>query len=180
PAGPGADVPSIVAALTQFRDAHQIPAGEVIQAYGYDDSIMPGGAALTRHDLDRDFPDNPVIVGHVSMHGAVLNSAAMKKYAISAATKTPPGGVIVRQKGSNEPAGLLMETAFLPVMRQLPRPTPQQEHDGSIAAQKLYASFGITTAQEGATHLPDIELMQRVGASGANLIDIVAFPFVTD
>ena len=180
PAGPGADVPSIVAALRQFRDAHHIPAGEPIQAYGYDDSIMPGGVALTRYDLDKDFPDNPVIVGHVSMHGAVLNSAALKKYGISAATKTPPGGVIVRRKGSNEPSGLLMETAFLPVMSQLPRPSAEQEHDGSIAAQKLYASFGITTAQEGATHLADIELMQRVGASGANLIDIVAFPFVTD
>ncbi len=180
PAGPGADVPSIVAALRQFRDIHQIAAGEVIQAYGYDDSIMPRGVALTRYDLDKDFPDNPVIVGHVSMHGAVLNSAAMRKYGISAATRTPPGGVIVRKKGSNEPSGLLMETAFLPVMTQLPRPTPEQEHEGSVAAQKLYASYGITTAQEGATHLQDIELMQRVGASGANLIDIVAYPFVTD
>ena len=43
------------------------------------------------------------MVGHVSLHGAVLNSAAMKKYGISAATETPPGGVIVRKPGTNEP-----------------------------------------------------------------------------
>jgi predicted amidohydrolase YtcJ len=180
PAGPGADPASIVAALKKFRDEHHVPAGEVIQAYGYDDSAMPKGKALTRYDLDKDFPDNPVVVGHVSMHGAVLNSAALKKYGISAATKTPAGGVIVRKSGSNEPLGLLMETAFMPVMHQLPRPDAAAEHDGSIAAQKLYASYGITTAQEGATHEADVELMQRVGASGANIIDIVAYPFVTD
>jgi predicted amidohydrolase YtcJ len=180
PAGPGADPASIVAALKKFRDEHQVPKGEVIQAYGYDDSAMPKGLALTRYDLDKDFPDNPVVVGHVSMHGAVLNSAAMKKYGISAATKTAPGGVIVRKPGSREPLGLIMETAFLPVLHQLPRPDAKAEHDGSIAAQKLYASYGITTAQEGATHEADMELMQRVGATGANLIDIVAYPFVTD
>ena len=47
----------------------------MIQAYGYDDNAMPSGMGLTRDDLDKDFPENPVLVGHVSMHGAVLNSA---------------------------------------------------------------------------------------------------------
>jgi predicted amidohydrolase YtcJ len=42
------------------------------------------------------------MVNHVSMHGAVLNSAAFKEYGISAGTKTPAGGIILRQKGSNE------------------------------------------------------------------------------
>ena len=56
PAGPGADPASIVAALKKFRDAHPVPRGAVIQAYGYDDSAMPAGKALTRYDLDRDFP----------------------------------------------------------------------------------------------------------------------------
>jgi predicted amidohydrolase YtcJ len=180
PAGPGADPASIIVALKKFRDEHQVPRGAVIQAYGYDDSAMPAGKALTRYDLDKDFPDNPVVVGHVSMHGAVLNSAAMKKYGISAATRTVPGGVIVRKPGSQEPLGLVMETAFIPVLHQLPRPDAQDEHDGSVAAQKMYASYGITTAQEGATHEADMDLMQRVGATGANIIDIVAYPFVTD
>ena len=79
PAGPGKDVASIVAELVKFRDDRKIPAGEIIQAYGYDDSTMPDGRALNRDDLDAAFPDNPVMVGHVSMHGAVMNSAAMKK-----------------------------------------------------------------------------------------------------
>jgi len=84
PAGPGKDPASIVAELVKYRDANKIPKGEVIQAYGYDENVMPNGRLLNRDDLDKAFPDNPVLVGHVSMHGAVLNSAAMKKWELSA------------------------------------------------------------------------------------------------
>lgn len=87
PAGPGTDPASIVAALVKFRDERKIPAGEVIQAYGYDDSAMAAGDLLNRDHLDTALPDNPVIVQHVSMHGAVLNSAALKKWTVSAATR---------------------------------------------------------------------------------------------
>jgi predicted amidohydrolase YtcJ len=180
PAGPGRDPASIVAELAKFRERNNIPRGELIQAYGYDENAMPDRVGLTRDDLDKDFPDNPVLVGHVSMHGAVLNSAAMKKWKISAETKTPPGGIILRRPGSNEPAGLLMETAYLPIFASLPKPTRAQEIDWSRAGQMLYGRAGITTAHEGATHAGDLEVMKRVASSGANIIDVVAYPFITD
>ncbi|MEQ1893144.1 MAG: amidohydrolase, partial [Planctomycetota bacterium] len=180
PAGPGKDPASIVAELVKFRDERRIPKGEVIQAYGYDENVMPGGVGLTRDDLDAEFPDNPVLVGHVSMHGAVLNSAALAKWNITAETETPPGGVIVRKSGSNEPAGLLMETAFLPIFAGLPKPTREQEVEWSRAGQELYAAAGITTAHEGATHAADLEVMQRAAAAGAHLIDVIAYPFIID
>jgi predicted amidohydrolase YtcJ len=180
PAGPGKDVASIIAALDQYRDEHKLPKGELIAAYGYDENVMPADHQLNRDDLDKAFPDNPVIVGHVSMHGGVLNSMALKKFGYSAATKTPPGGVIVRKPGTNEPYGLIMETAYLPVFEGQPKPTPQQEVEWSKAGQMLYAKNGITTAQEGATHAPDLELMKRAAAGGATLIDIISFPFILD
>jgi hypothetical protein len=180
PAGPGKDVPSIVAAIEKFAAEKQVPKGEIIQCYGYDENVMPDGRQLNRDDLDAAFPDNPVLAGHVSMHGAVLNSAALEKWGFSAATKTPPGGVIVRKPGTDEPYGLIMETAYLPVFASLPKPTPEQEVEWSIAGQKLYAQAGITTAHEGATHADDLALMQRAAKSGRYIIDVVAFPFVTD
>lgn len=180
PAGPGKDVAAIIDTLQRYTSAHPLAKGELLQAYGYDENAMPAGEALTRDALDRAFPDNPVLVGHVSMHGAVLNLAAFRRFGISAATKTPPGGVILRRKGSNEPAGLIMETAFLPVFSSLPHPSPEQEVSFSRAGQLLYAAAGITTAQEGATHATDLALMQRAAAGGATIIDIVAYPFVTD
>lgn len=180
PAGPGADVAAIIAALKAFRDSHPIPPGDMLVAYGYDDTMMPGGRTLSKDDLDVDFPDTPVLVGHVSMHGAVLNSAAMRRFGITADTITPPGGVIVRKDGSDEPDGLVMETAFLPIFAAMPKPTPAQEVEWSRAGQMLYAAAGITTAHEGASHAADIALMQRAAAGGATLIDVVAYPFILD
>lgn len=180
PSGPGRDVPSIIAELKKYATERQIPKGELIMAYGYDDTVMPNGRLLNRGDLDEAFPDNPVRVDHVSMHGGVLNSLALKKYGISAETKTPLGGIIVRKPGSDEPWGLIMETAFLPVFEQSESMTAEQEIAWTRAGQLLYAEAGITTAHEGATHFSHFETMKRASEAGANLIDIIAFPFITD
>jgi predicted amidohydrolase YtcJ/heat shock protein HslJ len=141
---------------------------------------MPDGRLLNRDDLDEAFPDHPVRVDHVSMHGCVLNTLAMKKYGIGPQTKTPPGGVIVRKPGTEEPWGLIMETAFLPVFEKSEPITSQQEIEWSRAGQLLYAEAGITTAHEGATHWPQLQSMKRVSDAGGNLIDVIAFPFITD
>jgi predicted amidohydrolase YtcJ/heat shock protein HslJ len=180
PSGPGKDVPSIVAELKRYAAERKIPKGELIMGYGYDDTVMPDGRLLNRDDLDEAFPDNPVRIDHVSMHGAVMNGLALKKYGISAATKTPPGGVIVRKPGTEEPWGLIMETAFLPVIERSEPMTAQQEVEWTRAGQMLYAEAGITTAHEGATHLPQFQTMKRATDAGANLIDVVAYPFVTE
>jgi predicted amidohydrolase YtcJ len=180
PAGPGKDVESIVAELKKFAADRKIPKGEMIMAYGYDDSVMPNGRLLNRDDLDKAFPDNPVRVDHVSMHGAVLNSLALKQYGIEAKTKTPAGGIIVRKPGSNEPYGLIMETAFMPVFEQTSPLTPEQEIEGTQAAHRMYAKAGITTAQEGASHLAQLQTIKRAADAGSHSIDVVAYPFVTD
>ena len=41
PAGPGQDVPSILAALQRFALERKIAPGEMIMGYGYDDTVMP-------------------------------------------------------------------------------------------------------------------------------------------
>ncbi|MGE5209328.1 MAG: amidohydrolase family protein [Alphaproteobacteria bacterium] len=180
PSGPGKDVPSIIAELKRYAGERKTPKGAMIMGYGYDDTVMPNDRLLNRDDLDEAFPDNPVRVDHVSMHGAVMNSLALKKYGFSAASKTPLGGVIVRKPGTEEPWGLIMETAFLPVMEKSEPMTAQQEIEWSRAGQLLYAEAGITTAQEGATHLAQVETIKRASEAGANIIDVISYPFITD
>ncbi|AZN38036.1 amidohydrolase [Iodobacter ciconiae] len=181
PAGPGTSPESIVAELKKFVKAHKIPKGVLIQAYGYDENVMPEGRQLNRDHLDAVFPDHPVLVNHVSMHGGVLNSAAMKKWKFTAEMQTPPGGVILRKPGTAEPYGLIMETAFLPVFADLPKPETDEEIIAATrAGQMMYARAGITTAHEGATHAADLKVMQKASKAGVNIIDVVAYPFITD
>ncbi|WP_269790454.1 amidohydrolase [Stenotrophomonas sp. Iso1] len=180
PVGPASTAAEIVTELQRFAKAKSKKPGDIILGYGYDDNMLPGDHPLTRDDLDPAFPDNPVIVLHVSTHGAVLNSAALKKFGISAETKTPAGGVIARKPGTQEPTGLLMETAWIPLHEQLPASSQEQEPGQIKYAQDLYAAAGVTTAQDGASMAPQVEVLKRAAERGELFIDVISYPFIGD
>jgi predicted amidohydrolase YtcJ len=180
PVGPVTNPQEIVAELSKFARARGIASGDVVVGYGYDDSLMPAGHALTRDHLDPAFPDNPVLVLHVSGHGAVLNTAAMVRYGLSASTPTPPGGVIMRRPGSLEPTGLVMETAWLPIHAQMPVPTPEQQMANLIDVQGMYAAAGVTTAQDGAATASEIAALDRGAQAGLLYVDVVAYVLITE
>ena len=113
---------------------------------------------------------------HVSSHGAVLNSAALRAVGISAQTPTPAGGQIVRKPGSQEPAGLIMETAFFAAAAKLPQPSAEQMLEALRAAQLHYAANGYTTIQDGATSAAQLALLQRAAAEERLFLDVVALP----
>jgi predicted amidohydrolase YtcJ len=49
-----------------------------------------------------------------------------------------------------------------------------------LAGQEIYVAAGITTAQEGATHTRDLELLQKAAAQKRLFIDVMALPFITE
>ncbi len=180
PVGPASNPEEIVAELKRYFDGKPRGADQLFMGYGYDENLMPEGTRLTRYDLDKAFPDTPVLIMHVSLHGVVLNSAAMDKYGINADTETPPGGVILRVDGSNEPEGLLMETAFLPIFEQLPTPGPAELKQQILDGQMIYARAGVTTGYEGATHLAQLNTLKDAADQGLLFMDVIALPFITD
>lgn len=101
-----------VAALRAWQDEARVPGGGWIMAWGYDDSMVKGGK-LTKRELDAAFPNHKLLVLHVSLPGAVLNSRALEWAGITRDTPTPEGGIIARGEDGKDPEGLLMETAFL-------------------------------------------------------------------
>jgi len=88
--------------------------------------------------------------------------------------------VIGREPGSQEPSGLLFETAFLPIFSKLPGPGPDELLELIRTGQELYARQGITTAQEGATMKEQLDLLRVAAARGLLEIDVVALPFITE
>jgi hypothetical protein len=97
--------------------------------------------------LDKAFPDNPVGIVHVSMHGAVVNSKAMEKFGYKDGMPTPEGGVILRKADGKSLQGLVMETAYIPMVTALPGPTEETEVAAAKSGQRLYAAAGITTCR---------------------------------
>ena len=180
PVGPARDIPSTIAALRAYQIRAKIPAGGWIVGWGYDQEGLAEGRHITRLDLDPPFPDHKVMLIHVSGHGAVLNSRALAFAGIDANTKTPPGGIINRLPGSDEPAGLLMETAYLPLMHKLPQPSEAERMALVRPAQMMYAREGYTHAQEGSTFLRDLDFLMKAADEGRFFLDLASLPSFLD
>jgi predicted amidohydrolase YtcJ len=174
PVGTATDIASIVEQLHAFKKKRGLDDEAILVAWGYDQDGLTEKRHLTKHDLDADFPTNPVILIHVSGHGAVFNSRALEVAGITAETQTPAGGVIARLPGGNEPAGLLMETAWIPLIALLP--VASEEHRLSVIgeAQAEYARNGYTSAIDGFATTEDVKFLQKAAAQGKLYIDIAA------
>lgn len=144
--------------------------------FGYDDSLLAEERHPTREELDAVSRETPVVVLHASLHLASANSKALEMAGITAETPNPPGGVIRRQDGSQEPDGVLEETAMHMLFGALPQPTIEQGLLTLGAAQQTYAKHGITTAQEGAADKATVAMLQEAARRGALNIDVVAYP----
>ncbi len=180
PAGPCRSVADVIVALKAVQARRKLGPGKFVIGFGYDPELLAEKRAPTKQELDAAFPDNPVMLVHVSGHGAMLNSKALATYGITAATPTPEGGVIGREPGSNEPNGLLFETAFLPIFSKVPGPGDDEALDLLKAGQEFYLQNGITTAQEGATMKHQLDLLRILADRGDLKLDVVALPFVTE
>ena len=180
PVGTITKIADFVPVLQEHVKKLGIKKGEWIIGYGYDRSNLAEGRELLATELDPAFPDNPVMLIHSSNHGAVFNSAGFAAVGMDENTPTPPGGVINRVEGSNKPAGFIMETAFLPIFGAMPQPSEREMLDTLYEAQQIYASAGVTTAQEGATHAKDLRFLRKGAEEGLLYLDVVSLPFILE
>lgn len=178
PVGTVTSIGDIVAELRKLQERLKIPKGQWIVGWGYDPDLLAEKRHPTSHDLDAIFPDNPVAIMHASGHGGVLNSAALRLSKITATTKTPPGGLIARKPGTNEPAGLLFETAWFPVVFSLPQPTEADLLEALERTQQFYASNGITTVQDGKSTAEFVQFIRKAAAQNRLYLDVVLLPGV--
>lgn len=154
------------------------PPGQWIMASGYDDSLLAERRHPDRFDLDRVSTEHPIIAWHVSGHLMVCNSMCLEIAGYSAETENPEGGVIRRVAGSNEPDGILEETAVYKIYFELlPVHDVSSRLDLLEEAQDYYAGFGITTVQDGAASLSDLQTLQKASGQGLLKLDVVAYPW---
>jgi predicted amidohydrolase YtcJ len=178
PAGGCKTVADVIAALERVQERRKLGPGKFVIGYGYDPDLLAERRPPTKQELDAAFPDNPVIIVHVSGHGAMLNSKALAAFRITADTPTPAGGVLGREPGSNEPNGLLFETAFLPVFQGMPGPSADEQVELLARGQELYLREGITTAQEGATTKEQMDVLRAAADRGLLQLDVVSLPLI--
>ena len=177
PVGTVETMDDLVQQLARHVEESGAAPGEWVFGYGYDDSLIAENRHPTRDDLDRVSTQHPIALMHVSGHLAAVNSAGLDAANINSLTENPDGGVIRRRPDSQEPNGVLEETAAMPiVLGEFSKIEPDRLAEMFREAADLHASYGITTVQDGAATPADINVWREAGLAEEFPVDIVAYP----
>ncbi|MCP4381358.1 MAG: amidohydrolase [Hyphomicrobiales bacterium] len=181
PDGEVTDIDGLQQALREWmvENADAVEAVNLIVGFGYDESQLAETRAPNRDDLDAVSTEVPIYIVHQSGHFGAANSKALEVAGITAESEAPPGGVIRRRDGSNEPDGVLEENAHFVVLGTLLSGIGAEGFkDFARAGSELWARFGYTTAQEGRATPGILSVVEQVAAEGGIKNDVVIYPDV--
>ena len=174
PVGTVTKIDDILKNLKAYKEDKNIADGEWIFGWGYDDGELAEKRHPSKNDIDEVLPNNPVYLQHTSGHMGVANTLALEKMKVSSETKNPEGGSIGRFPNSQEPSGLVQETAMYPFVRHMLEELESKQSEFFDTTQQYYASNGITTAQDGMTDRNTIRFFQSQADAGKFDIDLIS------
>lgn len=165
------------ALLEEFRkglEEGDWSTGDWLMGMGYDPSVFPDKKHITRLDLDSVSTEVPISCIHASGHMSVLNTKALQILGYWGDFEVPEGGT-VELLPDGTPHGLVTELAYMdPAVQAKTQPPGFEKVLASIKkACDLYASYGITTAQDGRVTNGEYQLLTIGGQMGVVTIDVV-------
>lgn len=175
PAGPVRSIAELQDALRRQIRERAIPDGGWVIGFGYDDSLLAEKRHPNRDDLDAVSRTHRIYVSHVSGHLGAANSSVLALAKLDAGSIDPTGGVIRRRPGSSDPDGVLEETAQAPVRALLPPSDLERSLARLVEAQRLYASMGLTTVQDGGLAPDGVALLEEAARRRLLQLDIVGY-----
>jgi len=147
-------LPDVLKRVAQV--ASRTPPRGWILGRGWNEVAWSSQDMPDRKELDKVAPNHPVILWRYDMHLAAVNSAALKKAGITAATAQPTRGIIDHD-ATGQPSGVLRELAINLVSDLIPLPSEDK------AVQAMLEGFGVLH-QLGLTGIHDFRIMG--GAEG--------------
>jgi predicted amidohydrolase YtcJ len=143
------------------------PKGTWIVGGEWDEQLWSPYRLPTRQMIDAVTADHPVFVSRLDGHMALANSVALKVAGVTAESKAPLGGTIVRE-ASGEPTGLLKDAAMDAVYRVIPSATTAERVAALRAGLAEAAKFGVTSFcdMSGSEAYADLRAYQELDRSG--------------
>ncbi len=141
-------VGEVLAAVKKWADAH--PDAKVIRGYGWRYTLFPT-TGPTKADLDKLFPNRPVLLVAIDVHSAWINSKALELAGVNAKTPDPVPGFSYFQRDpkTGEPTGWVVETpAEQAVLAKLTPPTPAAQIAETAELLPKLSAAGITAVFE--------------------------------
>lgn len=164
-----ADTGALLSAVR--AEAERSGPGAWVRGSRYDDAKT---GVITRTDLDRVAPDNPVLVVQVAGHWGVVNSAALRAFGIDESSEPPPGGDFGRAPDGTLDGRLieraLMNLSMAATARGGSPLKPASEDDrmrGMRMAIEKWNAAGLTSICDALISPDDVALLRRVRDDGA-------------
>ncbi|MEO8333470.1 MAG: amidohydrolase [bacterium] len=145
--------------------AKNVPAGQWILGRGWDQNQW-GDTRFPTHDaLSRALPNNPVYLERIDGHAQLANAAALKAASVTAATKDPSGGKILRT-ASGEPTGVFIDNATSIVDRAIPKATRDETRKAIRAGIAESQHWGLVGLHDAGESRATIDLMEEMAKAG--------------
>jgi predicted amidohydrolase YtcJ len=153
------------------------PEGQWVTGNGWDQNRWPVKEFPTHDALSRAIPDHPVLLDRVDGHAVLANAAAMRAAGISARTRDPVGGRIIRDARGN-PTGVFVDNAQSLVASAVPKLSPTQlaelMHSAAVESNK----WGLTEVQDMGADRATIETLESLAS--AKRLPLRTYEMVTD
>ncbi len=142
---------------------------------GYSEAMLSDGG-LSLADLDKAFPDQPLLIQNISTLTGLVNSAGLKKLAITQTTQAA-GGFILKDPKTGELTGELVGSPFMDaVVRAVGTYSQDITFDTYRKAEQVYLSNGFTTAQSYEATIDDMNKMRTAIEQKVIALDLLALP----
>jgi len=144
----------------------ELPKGAWLRGHGWDESRWVERRYITKGDLDRVSPNNPVILTPYYGHLVAVNTRALELAKITEETSGPPGGRIDKDSESGEPTGVLRDEATKLVDEVIPPTTKEMSLKGLQKACEIALSWGCTSIHELGAEAIDFSTYQTALEDG--------------
>jgi predicted amidohydrolase YtcJ len=146
-----------------------------ILSSGYSAAMLSDGG-LSLADLDKAFPDQPLLLQNISTLAGQVNTAGLKKLGITKDTKAV-GGFISTDPRTGELTGELIGAPYMDaVARAAGKYSQDVTFDIFRKAEQIYLANGFTTAQSYEATVDEMNMMRVAIAKKVVSIDLIALP----
>ena len=153
----------VLGRVREFVRKQKPAAGAWILGRGWDQNDWAVKEFPDRAELDRLFPDRPVLLTRIDGHAALANGAALRAAGISGPVSISGGTVEIRD---GRPTGILIDNAVGLVNARVPAPTPAEARAALLAAQANCFAIGLTTVDDCGLDYEAVEFIDSLQRAG--------------
>jgi predicted amidohydrolase YtcJ len=139
-----------------------------------DDNLLAAANAPARTILDDAVQDRPVLVTSEDGNVAWANSKALEIAGITRKTRNPQSGIVVKDRRTGEPTGVLKDDAVDLVSRLVPEPTRAEKLASLRAAIEEANRLGITSVHSVSSTREELELLDDIRKDGGLALRVYA------